>query len=93
LLNIPTVPPLGIALNDPQAAAVDLPPGGLLLLYTDGLIERRGESLDEGLARLVSAVTADDPESVCRRVMAGLVGLQTPLDDIAVLAVHRVGKH
>jgi sigma-B regulation protein RsbU (phosphoserine phosphatase) len=91
LLNIPTVPPLGTALSEPKAAAVQLPPGGLLLLYTDGLIERRGESLDEGLERLVSTVTADDPESVCRRVMADLVGLQTPRDDIAVLALHRVG--
>ena len=92
MLNIPTFPPLGIALSEPHAATVDLPPGGLLLLYTDGLIERRGESLDEGLERLVSVVTADAPESVCRRVMARLVGTQAPRDDIAVLALHRVAE-
>ena len=35
-----------------------LPPRGTLLFYTDGLIERRGESLDVGLARLAAAAAA-----------------------------------
>ena len=36
---------------------VPLPPGTTLVLYTDGLVERRGEPLDRGLDRLVEAVT------------------------------------
>ena len=34
----------------------ELPPGSLVLMYTDGLVERRGESLDVGLRRLADAV-------------------------------------
>jgi serine phosphatase RsbU (regulator of sigma subunit) len=37
-------------------AEVELPPGSTLLLYTDGLIERRDEALDEGIARATEAL-------------------------------------
>jgi phosphoserine phosphatase RsbU/P len=89
LVDIPALPPVGAMNGEPASTVVDLPQGGLLLLYTDGLIERRGESIDEGLGRLTSVVTADEPDGVCRRVMASLIGMQTPLDDIAVLALRR----
>ena len=68
---------------------LELTEGALLLLYTDGLIERRGESIDAGLARLASAVTGDEPDAVLRRVMSELVGSHRPGDDIAVLALRR----
>ena len=50
--------PLGVTLpGEPRGeAAFALAPGGGFLLYTDGLIERRRESIDVGLARLVDAV-------------------------------------
>lgn len=62
--EMPPGPPLGAL---PQARyterTIETPPGSTLLLYTDGLIERRGESLDTGLARLIAAATrpVDDP--------------------------------
>lgn len=62
----------------------------MFLAYTDGLIERRGESLDVGMQRLVEATPADHPEIVCRSVMRTLVGSTVPRDDIAVLALRRV---
>ena len=51
-------PPLGSALpGAPRGEAVaTLPKGALLLLYTDGLVERRSEPIDEGLDRLVATV-------------------------------------
>ncbi|WP_308206610.1 SpoIIE family protein phosphatase [Paractinoplanes hotanensis] len=67
---------------------VDLPPGALLLLYTDGLVERRGQTLDTGIASLTSHVRAGDPETVCTDVMSE-VGPGLPTDDITVLAVQR----
>ncbi len=67
-----------------------MPLGGVLLLYTDGLIERRDESLDLGLERLRSVVTAADPELVCRRVTDTFMGDWSPEDDVAVLAIQRV---
>ena len=47
-----------------------VPDGALLVLYTDGLIERRGESLDDGIARLgQAAVTlAGRTVGTCRRL-------------------------
>jgi hypothetical protein len=51
-------------------ATVEIPPGTLVCLYTDGLIERRGEPIDDGLARLCQAVTAQPPDAACATVMA-----------------------
>ncbi|MGH9022621.1 MAG: SpoIIE family protein phosphatase, partial [Acidimicrobiia bacterium] len=50
----------------------------LLVAYTDGLIERRQESLDVGFERLAAAIALDEPEMVCRRVMEALVGHNQP---------------
>ena len=49
-------PPLGIGLGaaDRTDSTVVLPPGATLVLYTDGLIERRGETIDDGFDRLVT---------------------------------------
>ena len=69
------------------------PPGSLLLLYTDGLIERRGESLDAGLGRLAQVVT-DYWNLPLRRlkqaIFAHLVG-DGAQDDVALVAVRGVG--
>ena len=53
---------------------VPIPPGALLCFYTDGLIERPGEMIDEGLDRLCRAVTAEPPEAACAAVMGALIG-------------------
>ena len=53
---------------------VPVPPGALLCFYTDGLVERPGEVIDEGLDRLCRAVTAQPPEAACATVMGALIG-------------------
>ena len=62
-------PPLGIGLGaaDRTDSTVVLPPGATLVLYTDGLIERRGETIDDGFDRLVTRLAS------CRRSARGLV--------------------
>jgi PAS domain S-box-containing protein len=69
---------------------VVMAPGSTLLLYTDGLVERRGEDLDAGTARLVATVgrlvQAGLPlEDLCDRVLADLPA--RPEDDVALIAL------
>ncbi len=62
--------------------------GVTLLLYTDGLVERRGESIGVGLDRLVAAVDDahdEDLEALADRVLAGLVDPARLGDDVALV--------
>lgn len=83
--------PVGVRIGHHyQACRHPFPTGSRLLLYTDGLIERRGESIDEGFERLTAAAHAAaqrTDSSFADRVYRALVD-ETPLeDDIALLAV------
>lgn len=86
------VPRPGHARRDSE---VELPPGASVVLYTDGVVERRGEDIDRGLARLRSAVakaTADPattPDEVSEQILAAMFPVQTRADDVAVLVLRR----
>jgi serine phosphatase RsbU (regulator of sigma subunit) len=88
-LEAPLGPPVGYDLPEGRrrSATIAIPRGALLALYTDGLIERRGANIDDGLELLRTTVTPDAPESVCAKVMATLVGDHPATDDIALLTV------
>ncbi len=65
-------------------------PGATLLLYTDGLVERRGVSLTDGLDRLdreASAVPDDDIEALCERLLDTFLDEEHIEDDVAILAM------
>jgi PAS domain S-box-containing protein len=66
-----------------------LPPGSSLLLYTDGLVERRDVPLQRRLDELALAAGApeDDLERLCDRILGGVLGDPSPIDDVALLAV------
>jgi len=89
----PLEPPAGILLGAGQeeytAAILALSPGDLLLLYSDGLIERRDRSVDEGLATVAAAVRGiTDPE---RAIAAALSALgSTDLEDDTCLVALQV---
>jgi GAF domain-containing protein len=57
LLDLPPGLPLGLGAESFQATSVHLPAGATLALYTDGLVESRLRSLDDGLAALRSALS------------------------------------
>jgi serine phosphatase RsbU (regulator of sigma subunit)/anti-sigma regulatory factor (Ser/Thr protein kinase) len=89
VLELPADLPLGVAERPRRSTAMVLPPGATMCLYTDGLIERRGQSLAVGLDRLRRAVFAGPADAVCAAVMSALVGNDPSTDDIALLVVRR----
>ena len=67
--------------------------GTSVLLYTDGLVERRDEVVDEGLARLVAAAARHrnaDPDTLADGVVADMLGDADPTDDVALVVVRLV---
>jgi anti-sigma regulatory factor (Ser/Thr protein kinase) len=82
-------PPIGAFGSAPyQEATAKLEPGTTLALYTDGLVEVRGENLNTGLDRLSEAARTgpEDPEGLCRHVIDALLGNRTASDDVAFMA-------
>jgi serine phosphatase RsbU (regulator of sigma subunit) len=68
-------------------------PGTTIVLYTDGLVERRGEPLDEGLSRLVQAARGLDGGEVPARRLVETIGSQSRIDDdVAVVVVTYAGR-
>jgi serine phosphatase RsbU (regulator of sigma subunit)/anti-sigma regulatory factor (Ser/Thr protein kinase) len=87
-----TQPLYGSTSFDPVEATADLQPGDLLLLYSDGLVERRGEHIETGLARLDEAARSlrDEPvHEICATLAADLRPAVEHADDIVILVVRR----
>jgi serine phosphatase RsbU (regulator of sigma subunit) len=87
-------PPLGVHLPSGYFSRhVPFPRGSSLVLYTDGLVERRGCIIDEGLdrlARIARQVSGRGGLSLADRIFNEI---EEPLeDDLAMLAVERVGE-
>jgi signal transduction histidine kinase/DNA-binding response OmpR family regulator len=85
-------PPVAAAASPLAAntAVQELPAGSLLLLYTDGLIERLGETLDEGFARLQAAAAYRAELSVgefCDELLDRMSPPGGYTDDVVLLAV------
>ena len=66
-------------------------PGTRIVLYTDGLVDRRGESIDSGVARLTHAVAAQppniEPEDSCRDLVDRMLAPAADADDVAIVVV------
>jgi len=73
-----------------HAVTVKIAPGGLLALYTDGLVERRETPLEDGLSRLRNVIKPAQPDAVCSAVMGAMIGSRRASDDIALLVFRRL---
>ncbi|WP_405716794.1 MULTISPECIES: SpoIIE family protein phosphatase [unclassified Streptomyces] len=84
--EVPTGLPLGIGGMPFEAAEFHVPEGSRLVLYTDGLVERRGRDIGTGLDLLRDALAGRDrtPEETCDDVLAELLH-DRPQDDVALL--------
>jgi sigma-B regulation protein RsbU (phosphoserine phosphatase) len=102
-LGIQPDPPIGAA-DDPErrSMVVTIPPGGLLCCYTDGLVERRGQVIDEGISALIATLDSQLAsrasrtgrpvplaEDVSAAVMRALIGSARATDDVALLIACR----
>ncbi len=84
-------PPLGVSdLPIHPETVAEFPPGAALVLYTDGLIERRGESIDAGLQRLLTATKGASQvgvEALRDLVLDSCLGPSSGDDDVTALFV------
>lgn len=90
----PTGPPLGTGGWVHTSGTIALPPGSTAVLYTDGLVERRSEDIDEGLASLGRALSGakGSPQVVCDRLIRSLGVTAEHDDDVAVLVVQHPAR-
>jgi hypothetical protein len=68
----------------------------MLIWYSDGLIERRGEVVDDGLDRLAALaadLTGTDAQQWCEALLAGMTDGQDVSDDVVVACLHMRGEH
>lgn len=90
----PTGPPLGTGGWVHTSGTIALPPGSTAVLYTDGLVERRSEDIDEGVASLERALSGakGSPQVVCDRLIRSLGVTAEHDDDVAVLVVQHPAR-
>ncbi|WP_405486735.1 SpoIIE family protein phosphatase [Streptomyces sp. NBC_00096] len=91
LVDTPPGVPLGVGGVAFTPTEIDVPPGSLLVLYTDGLIEARGYDLDERLAELTRHLA--DPHRQLDHLCDSLITHLVPAaaDDDVALLVARIG--
>ncbi|MFJ3200509.1 SpoIIE family protein phosphatase [Streptomyces sp. NPDC086989] len=90
----PTGPPLGTGGWLHTSGTIALGPGSTAVLYTDGLVERRGEDIDEGVAALERALSGAQgtPAVICDRLMRALGVDADHDDDVAVMVLQQPSR-
>ncbi len=91
VLEAPVDLPLG-AYRDAPRRSVTKPigVGSALLLYTDGLVERRDRLITDCIAELTTLLISTDPQYLCSAATDGMLGDFTATDDVAVVALRRL---
>ncbi|MGW2556885.1 SpoIIE family protein phosphatase [Streptomyces sp. NPDC001635] len=85
--DVPVSPPLGLQGYPFETAELRLPEGSRLVLFTDGLVERRDRDIDTGLDLLGEVLTGGterSPEELCQAVIDTMLA-PCPADDVALL--------
>lgn len=91
MVQAPIDLPLGAVANAPRGSVtIDLLPGSGLLFYTDGLVERRYQPIEEGIGKLLAGLTNDGAEVLCANVTSSLLHNEAGTDDVALLALRLI---
>lgn len=90
-VDVPAGPALGLRAGPWPAATTEVPPGSLLLFFSDGLVETRSLQLESGVAELCERLAGTEPRrrhprELCPR-LADLMRRHDSDDDVAMLAV------
>ncbi|RAY15557.1 PAS sensor protein [Actinomadura craniellae] len=87
-VQLPAALPIGVGGVPFETVEIPVPDGARLVLFTDGLIERRGRDIDEGVAALCKELAGAPPslDDACDQVIESLAPA-VPIDDIALVAV------
>jgi PAS domain S-box-containing protein len=86
---------LGVGERDPAAGSVPFPPGAVAVAYTDGLVETRTSSIDDGIRRLCAVLEAEvdagaGTDRISDELVASTGGAADLLDDVALVVIcHR----
>ncbi len=88
-------PLLGVPMTeDLEIGTHPFPPGSILVAYTDGLVERRSEPIDQSIDRLLGhlhTALATDADSVADTLMAAGLTAREPDDDVALVVLCHEG--
>jgi serine phosphatase RsbU (regulator of sigma subunit)/anti-sigma regulatory factor (Ser/Thr protein kinase) len=91
VVSIKAEPPFGVGLPNRHALVMNLGPGDAVVLITDGLVERRGEDIDEGIGRVLAAAAAS-AATTADGLLEDILAAATPHghdDDVTVLVLRR----
>jgi serine phosphatase RsbU (regulator of sigma subunit) len=85
--------PFGVGGVKRETVSVRLPAGAALVVITDGLVERRGEDIDEGVARILDATSGAagwDAQQLLSHIVAVAAAQRMHDDDVTVLVLRRL---
>jgi CheY-like chemotaxis protein/anti-sigma regulatory factor (Ser/Thr protein kinase) len=90
-VEMSVAPPIGVAVSFPKETRVVLEPGAALVLYTDGLVERRHLSIDARMRELADVLSAggETATAIVENAVARMLPTGRPSDDVALIAVKR----
>lgn len=83
---------LGCSMTPEECVVIAFDPGDSIVMFTDGLVESRTESIDNGLQRLATAAEESRhlaPQEMCEAMVAALTNDRVVDDDIAILILRR----
>ena len=91
-VSLPAEPPFGVGRPNRHAHVVSLTPGDSLVLITDGLVERRGEDIDNGIRRVLDKATASAAtraDELLEHLLATNGAPDNEDDDVTMLVLRR----